>query len=91
MRYLNKYIQYVEGESFQLVHTGLHLSEHLTVCLVQSTSAFLKVFCFLKSEQVLALYVILSLFLLGLTEIIAAAEDQVFTCDWSMCCPSVAK
>lgn len=90
MGYLNEKIKYVEGEAFQSVHTGFDWSEPLTVWLVKSTSAFRKQFCLLKSELILVLYVILSLFLLSSTEITTAAQEQVFTFHWSMPCSSVS-
>lgn len=90
MRYLDKNIKYVEAETFQSVYTDLHWSEPLTICLVKSNSALLEVFCLLKSEQILVLYITLSLFSLGSTEITAATQDQVFTADWSLPCPTVS-
>ena len=76
MRYLNENIKYVEGGAFQSVRTALHWNEPLPLCLVKFTSAFLKVFCFLKIVQILVLYIILSLFLLGSTEISAKLRTR---------------
>lgn len=45
-------------------------------CLVKSTSSFLEVSCLLKSGHIFALYLFLSLFLVGSTEITAAAQEQ---------------
>lgn len=42
-----------EGKAFQSVHIDLHWSEYLTVCLIKSTSMFLRVFCLLKMNKYL--------------------------------------